>query len=88
VRPLSQRGGGVAAEAIVRGNLVPDAHVATILKQRGLRTLFTKDKTRDRRLARPHQARSIPLHRPRGLHPRDVTRRGGTPSHGASWLQL
>jgi predicted nucleic acid-binding protein len=27
----------------VRGNLVPDAHLAAILKQHGVRTLFTRD---------------------------------------------
>jgi uncharacterized protein len=27
----------------VRGNLVPDAHVAALLKQHGVRTLFTRD---------------------------------------------
>jgi toxin-antitoxin system PIN domain toxin len=33
----------VAAEFPVRGNLVPDAHLAAILKQHGVRTLFTRD---------------------------------------------
>jgi predicted nucleic acid-binding protein len=27
----------------VRGNLVPDAHLAALLKQHGVRTLFTRD---------------------------------------------
>lgn len=27
----------------VRGNLVPDAHLAAVLKQHGVRTLFTRD---------------------------------------------
>lgn len=27
----------------VRGNLVPDAHLATLLKQHGVRTLFSRD---------------------------------------------
>ena len=27
----------------VRGNLVPDAHLAALLKQRGVRTLYTRD---------------------------------------------
>lgn len=34
----------VAAETPVRGNLVPDAHVATILFQHGIRTLYTNDR--------------------------------------------
>jgi toxin-antitoxin system PIN domain toxin len=33
----------VTAEFPVRGNLVPDAHLAAILKQHGVRTLFTRD---------------------------------------------
>jgi uncharacterized protein len=33
----------VAAGFPVRGNLVPDAHLAAILKQHGVRTLFTLD---------------------------------------------
>jgi toxin-antitoxin system PIN domain toxin len=33
----------VTAESPVRGNLVPDAHLAAILKQHGVRTLFTRD---------------------------------------------
>jgi predicted nucleic acid-binding protein len=28
----------------VRGNLVPDAHVATILFQHGVRTIYTNDR--------------------------------------------
>ena len=27
----------------MRGNLVPDAHLAALLKQHGVRTLFTRD---------------------------------------------
>ena len=27
----------------VRGNLVPDAHLAALLKQHGVRTLFSRD---------------------------------------------
>jgi predicted nucleic acid-binding protein len=27
----------------VRGNLVPDAHLAALLKQHGVRTLYTRD---------------------------------------------
>jgi hypothetical protein len=34
----------VAGEAPVRGNLVPDAHVAAILFQHGVRTLYTNDR--------------------------------------------
>jgi toxin-antitoxin system PIN domain toxin len=33
----------VAGEIPVRGNLVPDAHLATILFQHGVRTLFSND---------------------------------------------
>jgi len=34
----------VAGEMPVRGNLVPDAHVAAILFQHGVRTLYTNDR--------------------------------------------
>ena len=34
----------VAGETPVRGNLVPDAHVATILFQHGVRTLYSNDR--------------------------------------------
>ena len=34
----------VAGETPVRGNLVPDAHIATILLQHGVRTLYTNDR--------------------------------------------
>ncbi len=34
----------VAGETPVRGNLVPDAHLAAILKQHGVRTLYTHDR--------------------------------------------
>jgi predicted nucleic acid-binding protein len=34
----------VAGETRVRGNLVPDAHVAAILFQRGVRTLYANDR--------------------------------------------
>jgi hypothetical protein len=34
----------VAGDIIVRGNLVPDAHVATILLQHGVRTLYSNDR--------------------------------------------
>ncbi len=34
----------VAGEIPVRGNLVPDAHLAAILKQHGIRTLYTCDR--------------------------------------------
>jgi hypothetical protein len=33
----------VAGEVPVRGNLVPDAHVAVILFQHGVRTLYSND---------------------------------------------
>jgi toxin-antitoxin system PIN domain toxin len=33
----------VAAAFPVRGNLVPDAHLAALLKQHGVKTLFTRD---------------------------------------------
>ena len=34
----------VAGETPVRGNLVPDAHIAAILFQHGVRTLYTNDR--------------------------------------------
>ena len=34
----------IAGEVPVRANLVPDAHLATILKQHGIRTLYTHDR--------------------------------------------
>jgi toxin-antitoxin system PIN domain toxin len=34
----------IAAETTVRGNLVPDAHVAAILLQQGVRTLYSNDR--------------------------------------------
>lgn len=49
VRAVSERDDFMAAYArvvgdvTVRGNLVPDAHVATILFQHGVRTLYTRD---------------------------------------------
>jgi len=33
----------VAGSFPVRGNLVPDAHLAALLKQHGVRTLYTRD---------------------------------------------
>jgi predicted nucleic acid-binding protein len=36
--------GHVTGGAAVRGNLVPDAHVATILFQHGVRTLYSNDR--------------------------------------------
>lgn len=33
----------VAGDFPVRGNLVPDAHLTALLKQHGVRTLFTRD---------------------------------------------
>lgn len=35
---------GVAGAMPVRGNFVPDAHLAAILKQHGVRTLYTHDR--------------------------------------------
>ena len=49
VRLLSEEGGffevyrSVAGAFPVRGNLVPDAHLAALLKQHGVKTLFTRD---------------------------------------------
>jgi uncharacterized protein len=49
-RVLSERDGfmdaylHVSARTIVRGNLVPDAHVAAILFQNGVRTLYSNDR--------------------------------------------
>lgn len=34
---------GVTGSLPVRGNLVPDAHLASLLKQHGVRTLYTRD---------------------------------------------
>ena len=34
----------VGGDAVVRGNLVPDAHVAAILFQHGVRTLYSNDR--------------------------------------------
>jgi toxin-antitoxin system PIN domain toxin len=34
----------VTGELVVRGNLVPDAHVAAILFQHGIRTLYSSDR--------------------------------------------
>ncbi|MCC7010489.1 MAG: PIN domain-containing protein [Acidobacteria bacterium] len=34
----------VTADTVVRGNLVPDAHVASILFQNGVRTLYSNDR--------------------------------------------
>jgi uncharacterized protein len=34
---------GVAGKAPVRGNLLPDAHLAALLLQNGIRTLYTND---------------------------------------------
>ncbi len=34
----------LAGETPVRGSLVPDAHLAALLKQHGIRTLYTHDK--------------------------------------------
>ena len=34
----------LAAELPVRGNLVPDAHLATLMRQHGVKTIYTRDK--------------------------------------------
>jgi uncharacterized protein len=50
VRPVSELNGfldaykHVSGEIAVRGNLVPDAHVAAILLQHGVRTLYSNDR--------------------------------------------
>jgi toxin-antitoxin system PIN domain toxin len=50
VRPVSELDGfieaykHVAGETPVRGNLVPDAHIAAILFQHGVRTLYSNDR--------------------------------------------
>jgi len=50
VRVLSEGEGfletyrAVSGAIPVRGNLVPDAHLACLLKQHGVRTLFTRDR--------------------------------------------
>jgi uncharacterized protein len=50
VRVLSEQDGfldayrRIAGDMPVRGNLVPDAHVAAILFQHGVRTLYTNDR--------------------------------------------
>ncbi len=50
VRVVTERDGfldayrRVAGDAPVRGNLVPDAHLAAILFQNGVRTLYTHDR--------------------------------------------
>jgi len=49
VRLLAEEAGfldvyrGVAGDFPVRGNLVPDAHLAALLKQHGVRVLYTRD---------------------------------------------
>lgn len=50
VRAVSESDGFLDAyrrltnDAVVRGNLVPDAHVATILLQHGVTTIYTNDR--------------------------------------------
>lgn len=50
VRVLSEEEGfwivyrEIASDAPVRGNLVPDAHLAALLRQNGVRTLYTHDR--------------------------------------------
>ena len=50
IRPIAELDGflnayrHVTGEIPVRGNLVPDAHVATILFQHGVRTLYSHDR--------------------------------------------
>lgn len=49
VRMLSEGEGfweiyqSVASELPIRGNLVPDAHLAALLRQHGVRTIYTRD---------------------------------------------
>ena len=49
VRAIGERDGfledyaQVTGNLSVRGNLVPDAHLATVLRQHGIRTLYTND---------------------------------------------
>jgi toxin-antitoxin system PIN domain toxin len=49
VRAIGEDGGFLAAYrhategVVVRGNLVPDAHLATVLRQHGVRRLYTND---------------------------------------------
>ena len=35
---------GIAADFPVRGNMVPDAHLAALLRQHGITTLYTNDR--------------------------------------------
>jgi len=50
VRPVSELDGfldaykHVAGETPIRGNLVPDAHIASILFQHGVKTLYSSDR--------------------------------------------
>lgn len=50
VQPLAERPGffatyeEIAAAPAIRGQLVPDAHLAAILRQHGVRTLYTRDR--------------------------------------------
>lgn len=50
VRILSEKNGfwdvyrAVVEDAPARGNLVPDAHLAALLRQHGIRTLYTNDR--------------------------------------------
>jgi toxin-antitoxin system PIN domain toxin len=49
VRPLTEQEGfwevylEIARGQAIRGNLVPDAHLAAILRQNGIRTIYTRD---------------------------------------------
>ncbi len=49
-RPISEAEGflavyqGITVNAPTRGNLVPDAHLAAVLHQHGVRTLYTHDR--------------------------------------------
>lgn len=36
--------GGVAVEAAVRGNLVPDAHLVALMRRHGVRNIVTRDR--------------------------------------------
>jgi toxin-antitoxin system PIN domain toxin len=49
VRPLAEQDGfwdvylEITRDQAVRGNLVPDAHLAAILRQNGIRTIYSRD---------------------------------------------
>ena len=43
LQPFLDAYGEVAKAFPIRGNLVPDAHLAVLLRQHGVRTLYTRD---------------------------------------------